>query len=99
MFVSAFLTYGLGIRPWIGGGLHDTGSIHLLPALCMGRMGHALCCTAVLYWVCHNSVSGAVERGLIPTGDTGGEVSGAVFPSGRFVKSFLPVSGELSYCC
>lgn len=45
MFVSAFLTHGLSIRPGMGGGLHDTGSIHLSPALCMGRMGHALCCT------------------------------------------------------
>lgn len=54
---------------------------------------------SVLYWVCHNSVFGAVERGLVPAGDTGGEVSGAIVPSGRFVKSFLSVPGELSYCC
>lgn len=48
---------------------------------------------SVLYWVCHNSVFGAVKRGLVPAGDTGGEVSGAIIPPGGFVKSFLPVSG------
>lgn len=72
----------------MAGGLHDTGSNRLSPALCMGRIGHALCCTGSV-----TTVFGAVKRGLVPAGDTGREVSGAIIPPGRFVKSFLPVSG------
>ena len=64
----------------------------LKPSLVGTVLGQDGTCS-VLYWICHNSGFDAVKRGLVPAGDTGGEVSGAVIPLGKFVKSFPPVSG------
>lgn len=72
----------------MGAGLGAPGSNQSLPALGVGRgvmLWAALGLSQSCLWCC--------EEGLVPHGDTGEELTDVIIPPGKFMKSFLPVSG------
>lgn len=79
MCISAFLNHGLGIR-------HQ-----MILAQTTTRQHCAWAGRDMLSIVL--GLSQLCLQGPVPVGDTGGEVSGAIIPPGRFVKSFLSRAG------